>query len=397
MNKLLILISLMTISLQPSFSQWIYSGNGLDSAYISCLTYDGTTLYAGTLDKGVFISNDGGINWSAAGTGLEDLAVYSICLNKGTVYAGTDDFIYFSTDQGAKWSKLNEQLSQIITFNLLVNEGNIFAATEVGLLVSTNDGAGWKPVSTELSGKDVHGITANGNFIFAGVESDGVFYSSDKGATWAQSQLDSCVILTIEAYNGKIYAGGYGGVYASSDNGANWDCLCNGIEKTIIYTLAFSENNIFSGTGKMNQGVYFSNDFGQTWSRTNSGMEEKRVFALLIINDDIIAATRNGVYRAKIADFKPTGIELQENTISEQIIWPNPANNFIMIPNENADARDIDQPGIYNELGECIMKTKWSAQPCEFGGSRLIMDVSALTQGYYFVKIKNKIFRFIKY
>ena len=58
----------------------------------------------------------------------------------------------------------------------------------------------------------------------------------------------------------NIFAGTYGGgVFLSTDNGASWTAVNNGLTNPDINTLAINGTNIFAGT---NEGVFLSTNNG---------------------------------------------------------------------------------------------------------------------------------------
>jgi len=66
-------------------------------------------MLAGT-DNGVFMSNNGGVSWEKASTGIDADVIYSMKVNPldpQTVYIGTDKGVFKSVDSGALWQWLN--------------------------------------------------------------------------------------------------------------------------------------------------------------------------------------------------------------------------------------------------------------------------------------------------
>src|SRR5437867_1763382 len=71
-----------------------------------------TTLYAATLDGGVFKSTDGGGSWTAAfdswGAAVQGLAIDPRNVPATTIYAGTHGYgVFKSTDGGDSWNPVN--------------------------------------------------------------------------------------------------------------------------------------------------------------------------------------------------------------------------------------------------------------------------------------------------
>ncbi|MDD3638388.1 MAG: hypothetical protein PHN50_12410, partial [Bacteroidales bacterium] len=53
----------------------------------------------------------------------------------------------------------------------------------------------------------------------------------------------------IVANDTDAFAGTYGGVFRSTDNGESWTAVNNGLTNKAIYALVMSGSNIFAGTG----------------------------------------------------------------------------------------------------------------------------------------------------
>ena len=93
----------------------------------------------------------------------------------------------------------------------------------------------------------------------------------------------------------NLFAGiANGGVYLSTDEGANWVTVNNGLTNTNIAALAVIDTIIFAGTN--GGGVFFSSDNGTNWFQTNTGLGSSLIRTLVIDSENIYAGTSNGVY-----------------------------------------------------------------------------------------------------
>jgi photosystem II stability/assembly factor-like uncharacterized protein len=81
----------------------------------------------------------------------------------------------------------------------------------------------------------------------------------------------------------KIFAGSGGGIYSSSDGGANW-ILC-GLPNDRVYAMVQSQSTIFATS--RNGGIYKSNDLGLTWSY--AGLSTQDIRALHLAGNNIVA------------------------------------------------------------------------------------------------------------
>lgn len=115
------------------------------TAYVLTLAFDPahhSTIYAGTLDSGVFKTTDGGESWIAANSGLPatfDLSIRSVAVdpvNPAIVYASTlSSGVYRSVNGGGTWTPFNEGLVSPLVLALAIapNGHSIHASTLVGV------------------------------------------------------------------------------------------------------------------------------------------------------------------------------------------------------------------------------------------------------------------------
>jgi hypothetical protein len=97
----------------------------------------------------VFKSTDGGDNWSASNTGLTNLDVQALAINRNrsaTLYAGTDGGgVFQSTDGGDNWSAVNSLLDDTNVLALAIDpatSSRIYVGTSgegLFLIVTTAD------------------------------------------------------------------------------------------------------------------------------------------------------------------------------------------------------------------------------------------------------------------
>jgi hypothetical protein len=123
------------------------------------------------------------------------------------------------------------------------------------LLISTDLGATWTMSNTGLAGtvNVLLTIPGNGELVYAGTN-NGLFRSTDAGATWAVTPLTSQVrtLVADPLRPANIYAGTYGaGVHASTDGGTTWTPMNTGLTCNNVLSLALrpgAENTLYAGT-----------------------------------------------------------------------------------------------------------------------------------------------------
>ncbi len=246
------------------------SNSGFSERKVKALLVDGgdsARLYAGVVnDKtygGVFVSNDEGVHWEQAGTGLDGRDVYALSETKnGTVVAGTSHGIFAlsSSDKNAapgepdppltwqprntiantimkvasenvRGTKVNvekEVKAPVIQLESRVNALDVsgeawVAATSYGLLTSRDQGASWQGGPVMGSGEYLS-VTALGDAM-AAARADGAVLSNDGGKTWRPMglpQMLTRIHRILFSPDGTLWLGAREGVYFSSDLGKSW-------------------------------------------------------------------------------------------------------------------------------------------------------------------------------
>src|SRR5262249_31647992 len=126
------------------------------------------TVYAGTLDGGVFQSTDGAASWH--GSGLSTELILSLTVDptdSATVYVGTGTGPYVSHDAGAGWSPLDADLRTNCACywaeGLTVDPTDlkvVYMNTPGGSGFVTRDGgASWSPVTAGFASANPRDMT----------------------------------------------------------------------------------------------------------------------------------------------------------------------------------------------------------------------------------------------
>ena len=209
-------------------------------------------VYAGVVnDKeagGVFQSLDGGVKWRQQSAGLGGRDVYSLASTPaGTMMAGTTHGIFrldngLWTDSGARVKNSAKGRSATRTAGLagqstidavvytLVPDQNdtTYAGTSEGLLRSSNDGVVWSPVSS-LEMNEVRFFALQKDVLLAaGLKR--MVVSLDGGGKWTSVAMPANLtqIAAVAVDDGKdLWVGGREGVFYSSNHGATWKQVHN--------------------------------------------------------------------------------------------------------------------------------------------------------------------------
>lgn len=165
------------------------------------------TLFAGA-PGGVLRSTDGGCTWQitmlpAPPPTPSALVISPDFAQDSIILAGTmEDGMFRSTDGGSSWQAWNFGLLDLNVLSLAISpafaqDETLFAGTESGLFRSANGGRAWREVTLPAGFEPVLSLALSSDYaqdgsLFVGTESQGLFYSSDQGASWiplGQSQI----------------------------------------------------------------------------------------------------------------------------------------------------------------------------------------------------------------
>ena len=204
--------------------------------------------------------------------------------------------------------------------------------------------------------------------------------------------LNGKFIKSIISENGYLYFLTDTLLYRSNDEGSTISQVLDGGQTGKRFRdLITVKNTIFIAT---NSGVLTSEDFGNTWYDNNSGLKSFDCLTLAKLADNSLYVGLNSdvVYRSTIAtkvDENPR-TEIQ----SDFFIQPNPATDFIEISVGARHALTNSDIRIFNVFGEIVSTSVCYADTSASGGQKI--DVSGLPSGVYFVRIGDKVRKFVK-
>jgi uncharacterized repeat protein (TIGR01451 family) len=192
------------------------------------------TLYA-ALAGGVWRTVDAGGTWVAASTGLPSTDVRVLAADAqtpGRVLAGTAAGLARTANGGATWTPATGLPAGAVTAVAIDPSDPTIALAGVGtqgVWRSTDAGATWRTASTgTLAGAAVSSVLPTATVSLAGTDR-GVFRSTDRGATWARvtAGLPEGVVATglwqhPAVASTLVLAAGADGLYRSLDDGASW-------------------------------------------------------------------------------------------------------------------------------------------------------------------------------
>jgi photosystem II stability/assembly factor-like uncharacterized protein len=279
-------------------------------AYNLTISTQNPNLLAMAIDTaGIYVSEDGGINWELRRKGIISNGVQSVSFDPvdpdvmwaaglesvpGTpreyppdpdYYDSEADGIYRSTDGGATWELvLNTAYlrgnAQNIYFAFDPSSAGsqgcqtVFAITHsYGLIKTTDGGYNWESIGPEgIIGNAVIRDDDTGRIWLAADE--GLWLSQNDGSTWEQVSVPATPVraLAVDPTNSaKVFVGlYYNGLYRTTDSGQTWTSMSTPLGSGIYWTcIAISPSNpnylyadaIYVGWGT----PVYSHDGGDTW------------------------------------------------------------------------------------------------------------------------------------
>jgi len=340
---------------QDNDSTW--KATGLTAISVLCFALKGSYVFAGSEQKGLFLSTDDGVNWSSVDKGLADSVVFCIIVDDTNLFVGTRNAgIFRSTNNGASWDSVNSGLTCRSIYSLAGNESELFAGTPEGVFSSTDKGQTWTDINAGSPGTTVTAVTLNGSRLFAQVSNVGICVFDITNKTWTicnygKPDFFTQTLVTAEgnvfagaidglykcagddtvwtkvssaihgdlysfAVNGSYYyAGIEGRVQISPDSGASWSSGGSATNFAAIQCLAVKDSEIFAGSA--GGGVLMSKNSGKDWYAMNSGLTESNVLALAVTSCGLFAGTGSGVFLSTNdgANWKPVNNGLSNTSV----------------------------------------------------------------------------------
>jgi photosystem II stability/assembly factor-like uncharacterized protein len=187
----------------------VITGIGFSPHYVE----DGT-IFASSLEDGVFCSRDRAGHWLPTNFGLLDLHVLCLAVSPDyardrSVYLGTESGLFHSTNEGRAWREVPfpagyMSVSTLIFSPDFAQDHTLWMGTEAGgLWKSADRGQSWRQLSTGLFTESVDALlagphTLEGQVLLA-VHDGALWTSTDGGESWFQALSEEHNILAMAA------------------------------------------------------------------------------------------------------------------------------------------------------------------------------------------------------
>ncbi len=186
--------------------------------------------------------------------------------------------------------------------------------------------------------------------------------------------------------NNYYYARSDSVLYRSTDEGMNWKVIFDGTKQNMAIRDFISVNNsIHLATIK---GILTTDDYGNNWYNNNDGLRTYDCYSLGKTADNTLYA--GFAYDVVYRNTKMTNIREVGKIEPVLFLSPNPAADYIEISvGAQGTVSDIR---IFNVFGETV-KNPTQTLP---EGEGLRIDVSGLPSGVYFLRVGEKVRKFLK-
>ena len=258
---------------------------------------------------GVFSTRDAGQSWQQKSAGLGGRDVFALQqASNGALIAGTNKGMFLLERNSTQWRPINNIVAEktparvvkgkkgakavktpaVVVRSVLdarvsdieVTPKRWLAATSAGLFTSSDQGKTWTGGAV-LGKSDFVSVESEGDLVVAATRTN-VLYSNHSGTTWQQAPLSSYITaihgVTVTP-DREILVASREGAFRSSDSGATWEHVVNGIPDKNISSIAYDQGRKRLLATSTATGVVFeSKDNGRSWHRgPDSGYPLRRI------------------------------------------------------------------------------------------------------------------------
>jgi len=260
---------------------WVQTDRALTFWQMSCIQVDADNpkrVYAGTEHSGMFITNDGGKDWSRAEPNVPCLEMSAMLALPGKLLVGTRPAALYINSHGKGWQEIkgvrqgafggtfppNPDLAprtRVLTQENKAN-GRLYAGIEVGgVLISDDDGENWTKCNDGLTDPDMHQIlpAKKRPGLVVAACGEGVSRSTDRGSHWEKvtpTGNRTYGNALAEDDNGNIYlgitqdrprtwtrAGRANTAIFKTQDGANWQLLSENMSGGVMDICSATDGN----------------------------------------------------------------------------------------------------------------------------------------------------------
>jgi photosystem II stability/assembly factor-like uncharacterized protein len=242
-------------------------------------------LFAATGDGEIYKSSNYGIDWSLNYTSGVTVRLLRVNNVNNYIFLATNNGVYRSTNEGTNWATANNGLGtdlDVLSISLQPNSNNIVVGTANSLYKSINNGATWQ----EVGKMNVSSLTITGSSMWT-VTKDNAYTgnTTNGGSTWFSKYIGSAGMnfssenIYRKSDNDLYVAGSLNNsarLYRSTDLGNNFSSLVisdplpsNGkTNGTVVHPITSTQLWCYGGclVNSEWKSIFSSADGGQTWN-----------------------------------------------------------------------------------------------------------------------------------
>ena len=238
----------------------------------------------------------------------------------------SNDRAKFST---ARWTQGNTPPGGHIHNIFVGPEGTLYAISPTGMYRSGVDATTWTRINTDIPiGESRMPIAAHGGTLYIAA-ADEIFTSNDRGETWnsmgtrpkgytvgliitdaAQAHISQAPITMYLALQDK-------GIYRSTDGGAQWNALNDGLRNestTAIDTVGKIVHAL------QDKGISPPTDSGTQWNAFNDRLRNERITAIDAVGKMVFVGTSRGLYRLDLGVWKKLPVGTSQTVYSLEVV-----------------------------------------------------------------------------
>ncbi len=261
---------------------------------VPALVQKGGTLYAGTR-RTLYASTDGGNTWHHVSNFQEHESISGIVVIGDRLYVGTlNTGIWYSDDDGATWLQVNDGFGPMSIHELSRIGTTLVAGARDRVFRKRDNADELNAVHVDFVLEQIDAFAAMENLLYVGGSvrnGGGLFRSNDEGDSWTRIAVKEMrhTVEALAVFGATLYAGTYGsGVFRSDDNGDTWTAVNDGLtDRTVSTLLVVNEDTVFAGTA--GDGIFRTMDGGNSWIEVNTGLTNTSVGELAVIGKTIYA------------------------------------------------------------------------------------------------------------